>query len=46
VKIILLIGSDDDTKKIAVEFGASFYFEKPVISSTIFGAIRKLEITK
>jgi CheY-like chemotaxis protein len=47
VKIILMTGSsNDDAKKKAEDTGASFYFEKPVLSSTIFRALKKLGIIK
>ncbi len=46
VKIILMTGVNDDAKKKAEELGFSYCFEKPVLSSTIFWALRKLEITK
>jgi CheY-like chemotaxis protein len=47
VKIILLTGSSNgDAKKKAEDAAASFYFEKPVLSSTIFWALKKLGIIK
>jgi CheY-like chemotaxis protein len=47
VKIILMTGSSNgDAKKKAEDAAASFYFEKPVLSSTIFWALKKLGIIK
>jgi ActR/RegA family two-component response regulator len=45
VKIILLTGIEsNDVRKRAKELGAALCLEKPVLSSTIFEALRKLGI--
>ncbi len=45
VKIILMTGSNDaDGKKKAAALGAALYFERPVLSSTVFRALKELGI--
>jgi CheY-like chemotaxis protein len=47
VKIILMTGGGNDDVRIRTEeMGVSFSFEKPVLSSTIFWALKELGITK
>jgi DNA-binding NtrC family response regulator len=47
VKIILMTrGGNYDAENKAAELGASFFFDKPVFSSTIFEALKELGITK
>jgi CheY-like chemotaxis protein len=47
VKLILMTrGGNNDAEKKAREMGASFYFDKPVFSSTILKALKELGVTK